>query len=193
MGTRWTASADLSSGATYYYAVRAEDATTGHGGSCRGGNEDANLVRLAAVPVGPPSPGTLRDDAGDTGAARFETEAPWTDAPTGGRLGTREYTAASSEGVCADLTSPILTLLVPRAGRLSLPLGVLVDRRYRGERGHDSGSLHDHLDRPASDPGRRPGPRRPAAGIPVRRADNGHLGRHAMPGRQGQPLLGKPG
>src|SRR2546425_398529 len=50
MGTRWTDSADLSSGATYYYAVRAEDATTGHGGSCRGGNEDAHLPRPAAVP-----------------------------------------------------------------------------------------------------------------------------------------------
>ncbi|OLD66379.1 MAG: hypothetical protein AUI52_04485 [Acidobacteria bacterium 13_1_40CM_2_68_10] len=118
IGTTWTDSADLSSGATYYYAVRSEDATIAHGGSCRGGNEDANLVRLAAVPVGPRSPGTLRDDAGDTGAARFETEAPWTDAPTGGRLGPRVYTAASSEGVCADLTSPILTLLDPGAGPL---------------------------------------------------------------------------
>ena len=29
--------------------VRAEDATTGHSGPCRGGNEETNTIRLAAA------------------------------------------------------------------------------------------------------------------------------------------------
>ena len=118
IGTRFTDSADLSSGASYYYVVRSEDATAGHGGPCRGGNEDTNRVRLAAVPVGPSAPGAFRDDAGDTGPARFDTPAPWTNASTGGRLGPRVYAAQSAEGVCADLTSPVLTLVNPGAGPL---------------------------------------------------------------------------
>src|SRR5439155_16914548 len=107
LGTGWTDTSVLSSGATYHYIVRSEDATTGHGGPCRGGNEDANLVRLGAVPAGPRAPGTWKDDAGDTGAALIEPGPPWTNAPTGGRLGPRVYAAASAEGVCADLTGPV--------------------------------------------------------------------------------------
>jgi len=118
IGTQWIDSADLAGGATYYYSVRAEDAATGHGGPCRGGNEDANSVRAAAVPVGPRSPGVLRDDAGDTGAARFEPSPPWTNAAIGGRLGPRVYSADSAEGVCADLTSPALSLVDPGSGPL---------------------------------------------------------------------------
>ncbi|HKB07287.1 MAG TPA: S8 family serine peptidase, partial [Candidatus Polarisedimenticolia bacterium] len=49
VGTTYTDSADLASGATYYYLARAEDGTSGHGGPCRGGNEDGNTVRLSAA------------------------------------------------------------------------------------------------------------------------------------------------
>ncbi len=118
MGTGWTDSSALSSGVAYSYVVRAEDATSGHGGPCRGGNEDTNFVHLSAVPVGPSSPGTLTDDAGDSGAAHFDAAPPWTIDPTGGRLGPKVYTIASDAGVCADLTSPVLTLLDPGAGPL---------------------------------------------------------------------------
>jgi len=42
----------VTGGSTYYYVVRAEDATIGGGGPCNGGNEDANLVqRSGAVGV----------------------------------------------------------------------------------------------------------------------------------------------
>ncbi|MGH2688520.1 MAG: S8 family serine peptidase, partial [Actinomycetota bacterium] len=75
--TSYTDTAGLTHGTTYYYAVRAEDATTGHGGPCRGGNEDLNVARAFAGPTGPPVIGTLNDDAGDTGAAVFIPTPPW--------------------------------------------------------------------------------------------------------------------
>src|SRR5207244_1099303 len=52
-GTAYTDSVDLVYGTTYHYIVRAEDATTGHGGPCRGGNEEANLVESRVAPDGP--------------------------------------------------------------------------------------------------------------------------------------------
>jgi len=115
-GTTFTDSAGLAGGATYVYVARAEDATTGHGGPCRGGNEDGNAVRTSAVPVGARALGTFHDDAGDTGAATFAPSPPWTRASTGGNLGPDVYVGASAEGVCADLTSPALTLADPGQG-----------------------------------------------------------------------------
>jgi hypothetical protein len=127
--------AGLAYGTTYYYVVRAEDATTGHGGPCRGGNEDANLARALAAPTGLAVVGTLIDDAGDTGAAVFTTPSPWAVAPTGGNLGPMVYRGDSAEFICADLMSPILTLDSPATGpQLSfatihtlqfVPLGIL--------------------------------------------------------------------
>jgi hypothetical protein len=115
-GTTWDDSAGLASGASYTYVVRAEDATSGHGGPCRGGNEDANLVRVSAIPVGPKSLGTWRDDGGDTGAATLSPAPPWSNDPTGGNSGPRVYSAQSDAGVCADLTSPVLTVGSPGLG-----------------------------------------------------------------------------
>lgn len=115
-GTSYTDAADLVHGVTYYYVVRAEDATTGHGGPCRGGNEETNMVLTAASPDGPLTPGTWTDDAGDTGQATLQTGSPWTVSPTGGNAGPRVYTANSFEGACADLTSPVLTLDTPALG-----------------------------------------------------------------------------
>jgi hypothetical protein len=43
----------VSSGVEYFYVVRAEDDSGNGGGPCAGGNEDANLVELSAVPTGP--------------------------------------------------------------------------------------------------------------------------------------------
>ncbi len=116
--TSYTDAIGLTAGTLYHYVVRAEDATSGHAGPCRGGNEDGNTVKVAAVPAGPSALGTWTDDAGDTGVARFSPTPPWTVSPTGGASAPAVYTAASSEGVCSDLTSPPLTLDSPGTGPL---------------------------------------------------------------------------
>ncbi len=115
-GTSHSDSLDLAYGTTYHYIVRAEDATSGHGGPCRAGNEEGNSVEADVIPAGPPTLGTFADDAGDTGAAAFDTAAPWTIAATGGDSAPKVYAAASSDGICADLTSPALTLADPGQG-----------------------------------------------------------------------------
>jgi hypothetical protein len=59
---------NLSSGTTYYYAVRTEDESTGHGGECNGGNEDANSIVVSGTAYGPgtqAAPGTWTDSGGD--------------------------------------------------------------------------------------------------------------------------------
>jgi hypothetical protein len=112
-GSSYTDSAGLAYGMTYHYVVRAEDATSGHGGPCRGGNEELNLAKLSASPAGPPNVGTLSDDAGDSGAALFTPNAPWVAALTGGNLGPKVYRGDSSFAICADLVSPVLTLDAP--------------------------------------------------------------------------------
>ncbi|HEV8702942.1 MAG TPA: S8 family serine peptidase [Candidatus Polarisedimenticolia bacterium] len=118
IGTAYTDAAALVQDATYHYVVRAEDSTGGHGGPCRGGNEDANVVEASASPDGPRALGSFRDDAGDTGTAKFLPAAPWTSALSGGNLGPKVYTASSYAGACADLTSPALTLADPGEGPL---------------------------------------------------------------------------
>ena len=115
-GTTFSDGVGLVSAATSWYVVRAEDATTGHGGPCRGGNEEPNAVKVAAFPDGLPAIGTWNDDAGDTGAAKLSNALPWVQAGTGGRTGPKVYTATSSGGVCADLTTPPLTLADPGEG-----------------------------------------------------------------------------
>jgi hypothetical protein len=114
--TSYTDAAGLESGTAYHYIVRAEDATTGHGGPCRDGNEDANLAEAMARPDGPPGLGVLSDDAGDTGAPVFTANAPWQIASSGGNLGPKVYRGDSAGFVCADLLSPVLTLDSPATG-----------------------------------------------------------------------------
>ena len=116
IGTSFADSVGLAYGATRWYIVRAEDATTGHGGPCRAGNEDTNTVTVASSPDGPETVGTWSDDAGDTGSATMTAAAPWTVASTGGNAAPRAYTAASSDGVCADLATPETTLADPGQG-----------------------------------------------------------------------------
>ncbi|HEX7150018.1 MAG TPA: putative Ig domain-containing protein [Thermoanaerobaculia bacterium] len=50
-------------GTTYYYIVRAEDATTGGSGPCHGGNEDTNLLRVNTITNGATQTVTLFADA----------------------------------------------------------------------------------------------------------------------------------
>ena len=113
---QWFDSSNLASGVEYHYIVRAEDATSGHGGPCRGGNEDPNLVRLSAAPVGPPALGTWRDDGGDTGPAILSPAPPWTNEATGGNTAPRVWSAQSDAGVCSNLTSPTLSVGEPGLG-----------------------------------------------------------------------------
>lgn len=115
-GTSYLDSVDLTYGSDYGYVVRAEDASAGHGGPCRDGNEDGNVVLASVRPDGPPATGTWSDDAGDTSPAKFPAASPWANAATGGNVGPDVYVATSSFGVCADLTSPVLTLGDPGTG-----------------------------------------------------------------------------
>ncbi len=114
--TQYIDSVSLLSGTSYTYVVRAEDATTGHGGPCRGGNEETNSVRATAAPKGPAIITTFIDDAGDTVTPTFTPSPPWVLAPTEGNAGPKVYRGDSSELICADLTSPILTLSSPASG-----------------------------------------------------------------------------
>ena len=115
-GTSFVDAVDLPSGTPRWYVVRAEDASLGHGGPCRGGNEEQNLVRVNASADGPPVSGTWTDDAGDTGTAKLTGPSPWTTAAMGGAALPSVYTAASYGGACVDLTTPVLTLGDPGQG-----------------------------------------------------------------------------
>lgn len=116
VGTTFRDSVGLGYGTTYWYVARAEDATTGHGGPCRDGNEEPNTVRVSTAPDGPAAVGTWTDDAGDTVAAKMIATPPWTAATSGGHSAPDVYTAASSSGVCSDLATPTLTLADPGQG-----------------------------------------------------------------------------
>jgi len=116
LGTTHTDAVGLVHGLTYHYVVRAEDDATGHGGPCRGGNEDGNVSRVAAAPDGPAVSGTWTDDAGDTSAPQFQILSPWAIDPAAGIGGSMAYAGASAAGICSALTSPVLTLDAPGTG-----------------------------------------------------------------------------
>jgi hypothetical protein len=112
-GTGYTDTSDLVYDNDYYYVVRAEDLTTGHGGSCGGGNEEQNLVEIRERPDGPAAFGTWSDDAGDTRPAAFQLQSSWVQVLAGGVGDSNAYRATSSAGLCSDLVSPVLTLAGP--------------------------------------------------------------------------------
>ncbi|HET9300955.1 MAG TPA: S8 family serine peptidase, partial [Candidatus Polarisedimenticolaceae bacterium] len=115
-GTSWDDAAGLASGQSYWYVVRAEDASAGHGGPCRGGNEETNTVKASAAPLGLPANGTWIDDAGDTATAKMGMVSPWSADLSGGRSGPKVYVAESFAGACADMTTPAVTLADPGEG-----------------------------------------------------------------------------
>jgi hypothetical protein len=113
----WADAADLSYGTTFHYIVRAEDASPGHGGPCFDGNEETNLIELSASPDGPPVLGNWNDDAGDSGEVKFTAGPGWAVDATGGTPGgPNVYVGTSAAGICADLTTPVLTLADPGEG-----------------------------------------------------------------------------
>jgi hypothetical protein len=109
-GTSYADTDSLVYGTGYHYVVRAEDTTTGHGGPCGGGSEEANVVDLPAVPDGPLAFGTWSDDAGDTSEYEFVLQSTWAVAANEGVGGSQSYLGSSTAAVCSDLVSPTLTL-----------------------------------------------------------------------------------
>jgi hypothetical protein len=102
-GTEWTDRAALASGTPHHYIVRSVDAASGA--------EDGNFVSAVGIPTGPSSLGTWSDDAGDSGTAKMILGAPWSVLASGGRVAPKVYaTGTYGNGICASLTSPVLTL-----------------------------------------------------------------------------------
>ncbi|MDH3629401.1 MAG: immune inhibitor A, partial [Acidobacteriota bacterium] len=106
-------------GQTFYYAVRAEDASTNGDGPCNGGNQDDNSFLAWAVPTGPSTVlGTWIDDAGDTYAPAMSVPPEWQISTYNNHTpyGATSYQSAKpgsttyEGGVCASITSPPLTL-----------------------------------------------------------------------------------
>ena len=105
------------SGETFYYVVRAEDATN-DGNGPNGGNQEENLVRLKGTSwVGTSGTvGEFSDDGGDT-VSWLELEHPWTvsDLENHTDGGSYAYRSAVSgenypAGTCAAITTPPLEL-----------------------------------------------------------------------------------
>lgn len=76
--TSYLDTANLASGSTVYYVVRAEDDSTGNGGPCGGGNEESNGAIVPGTPYGSgfqATPGTWTDGGGD-GTAFLRLNVP---------------------------------------------------------------------------------------------------------------------
>lgn len=95
---------------TYFYAVRAEDGTSGNPGP-NGGNESNGTFRQKFTPFGlTPTPGTFTDGADSP--SFIELQSPWYVSNTRASAGTLSYHNAQpgqalySPDVCAAITSP---------------------------------------------------------------------------------------
>ncbi len=99
----------------YFYIVRAEDDTVGHGGPC-GGNEDRNTERDSATPGGP----RLFGDDFENGLGQWQADNPWTlvSGPVHG--GSWSAFGGNQSDTCAALTmnQPVVLPVDPPA-RLS--------------------------------------------------------------------------
>jgi len=127
--------ANLSSGTSYYYVVRAEDGSQVNGGECGGGNEESNSVVVSGTAYGAgtqASPGTWTDGGGDGSAfLRLNVAGPgdtgnpvWRYVKTandpganhtpGGAYAYRNAGPAASNiyapDVCAEMQAPPLTV-----------------------------------------------------------------------------------
>ncbi len=101
--TSYTDHDALADGTTYYYVVRAVDASNG--------SDDGNVKTLSGSPTGETASGTWTDDAGDTGTAALVLSSPWTVLPTGGKTGPKVYaTGTYANNLCAALTTPTLSV-----------------------------------------------------------------------------------
>ncbi len=93
----------LSDGSTYYYLVRAFDASSGA--------DDGNAVVKSGVPTGPSDTGTWTDDAGDTGTAKLALSAPWAVQPAGGKTAPKVYaTGTYTNNLCSGMVSPAISV-----------------------------------------------------------------------------------
>jgi len=146
-GSPWV-DATVAPGATYYYAVRAEDDTSGHAGPC-GGNEDRNVVRRKGAASGPLV--ALVDDDAEGGAGGWSAEvgpsdgggtAPWSLAATSSH-------SPSHAWFCAD-ESRVKDQVLITGSALDLPAGrpatLLFWHRVDTEAGYDGGVLEYSVD-----------------------------------------------
>jgi hypothetical protein len=118
---------NVQSGATYFYVVRAEDDSIGHGGPCSGGNEDANGVVVAGTAFGAgtqATSATWADGGGDgTALLRFDAQHVWRFVTThleaganhtpGGAYAYRNagnHAAKYANNTCAEIQTPPLTV-----------------------------------------------------------------------------------
>jgi hypothetical protein len=93
--------ADVLPGITYFYVVRAEDDTTGHGGPC-GGNEEKNLVKISATANGPRT--VLFSDDFENGLDQWDAVSPWSASTGQAHGGTQSVWSGNDALVCSDLT-----------------------------------------------------------------------------------------
>lgn len=127
----------VTGGVPYYYVVRAEDSSVGHGGPCNGGFEETNTTLRTAMAGG----GDVTWSAGaETGDPLMDTSTyvvnPWARVTTRAHSGTYSYrsqsgsTYANSE--CNSLVTPALQLTVGQSPVLTFWAGWLIQNRYDG-------------------------------------------------------------
>lgn len=108
-GTSFNDQGNLVTDTTYYYIVRAEDATTGGSGPCRGGLEETNAIRKSGVPKGALVPGTFSDGA--EGATTMTMGTLWSQSTTRARTGSRSFFGnGNPTNTCSALTTPVMVL-----------------------------------------------------------------------------------
>ncbi len=129
--TSYTDTNGVTSGITFYYAVQAEDNSTGNGGPCNGGNVDTNSIVVSGTAYGvgtQGTPGTWTDSGGDGTAFLLlnpgSTDQVWRFIKTsddaganhtpGGAFAYRNAgpspTNTYSPSACASAESPALTV-----------------------------------------------------------------------------------
>jgi len=124
---------------TYYYIVRAEDATTVNGGPANGGNEEYNsIIRMATPYASTYAAGTWSDDGGDTNAKMF-VSGEWTVTNTLNHTtgGTYSYHNAPdgythSPMQCHAITTPSLLLQSGQSPVLSYWVNYNLEYQFDG-------------------------------------------------------------
>jgi len=100
-GTSYADTAGLVSGTTYFYIVHAVDSANGA--------EDGNTKTLSGLPTGVISSGTWQAGA-EADSPAMAPESPWGTSTTYKRTGTASYFSGYTDGTCAGLVTPPLTL-----------------------------------------------------------------------------------
>ena len=130
-------------GQRYYYVVRAEDGTSGNGGSCNGGNVDGNTVQRAGTATGTPVAVFTDTMEGTLGAWTLASSPQTVDfaiVTTAAHTGTKSA-FAPAPNVLAESTMATTAAFTPAAGAT-----FEFWQRYAMENGFDGGVLEYSLD-----------------------------------------------